>query len=112
MTGPLPDTDPLVILDSLVPVIATASADIAAQAARRDWTGDLDIASKADPSDFVTEVDREVDSRLVGWLGKAYPGIGILAEEGSVRDAGSGRFWLLDPLDGTRNFIKGYPGYC
>src|SRR5690554_2871343 len=109
----LPDRDLRQMLDELVPVVRAASAFIAAQAAGRALAAadDLQVSSKADATDFVTRVDTEVEARLVGWLTANYPGIGVLAEEGTRLDAGSGRFWVLDPLDGTRNFIKGHPGY-
>ncbi len=112
--SPLPDTDLGQMLDELVPVVRAAATFIAAQSAGRAWAeaGDLQVSSKADATDFVTRVDTEVETRMVDWLTANFPGIGVLAEEGTRLDAGSGRFWVLDPLDGTRNFIKGYPGYC
>ena len=110
----LPDRGHGAILDVLVPLVRAAGAFISAQAAERHSPAglDLDISSKADPVDFVTWVDKEVERRIVGWLRGAYPEIGVLAEEGSFTDTGNGRFWVLDPLDGTRNFIKGLAGYC
>ena len=57
--------------------------------------------------DFVTEVDREAESVVVGLLRERFPSHGILAEEGSA-EAGTGALrWVVDPLDGTTNFIHG-----
>jgi len=62
-------------------------------------------------NDFVTEVDRESERIITGALLESFPGIGVLAEEGGV--AGSTeRFWIVDPLDGTTNFIHGYPVFA
>ena len=61
--------------------------------------------------DYVTAVDREAERAAVAVLAAGSPGIAILAEESSdaaVRP-GSGRVWAVDPLDGTTNFVRGYP---
>jgi myo-inositol-1(or 4)-monophosphatase len=77
---------------------------------------DLDILkvnSKA-PNDFVTEVDQAAEAIIIETLLTAYPGHGILAEE-SGREYGaknSEYVWIIDPLDGTTNFIHGFPVYC
>ncbi len=65
-------------------------------------------------NDFVTEVDRAAEEAIIETLLGAYPGHGILAEE-SGRDHGaknSDYVWIIDPLDGTTNFIHGFPVYC
>ena len=62
--------------------------------------------------DFVTEVDREAEAAAVGYIRSHYPGHGILAEEGTAAPAGDGFRWILDPLDGTTNFIHGVPTFC
>jgi len=66
------------------------------------------------PNDFVTEVDRAAEDAIVAILLEAYPGHGILAEESGrahgARD--SDYVWIVDPLDGTTNFIHGFPVYA
>lgn len=57
--------------------------------------------------DFVTEVDREAEAAVVGSLRRRHPDHGILAEEGSGAAAAGRWRWLVDPLDGTTNFIHG-----
>jgi myo-inositol-1(or 4)-monophosphatase len=73
----------------------------------------LKINTKA-PNDFVTEVDQAAEAAIIETLLTAYPGHGILAEE-SGREHGSRHsdfVWIIDPLDGTTNFIHGFPVYC
>lgn len=64
--------------------------------------------------DFVTEVDRASEEAIIDTLLAAYPQHGILAEEsGAERSApGADHVWIIDPLDGTTNFIHGFPVYC
>lgn len=61
--------------------------------------------------DFVTDVDRRAEALIVEIIGKAYPDHAILAEEGGA--AGQHEVtWIIDPLDGTTNFIHGFPHYA
>jgi len=65
-------------------------------------------------NDFVTEVDKHAEAVIVETVLQAYPGHGILAEE-SGRELGakdSEFVWIIDPLDGTTNFIHGFPQYA
>jgi len=73
----------------------------------------LQVNSKA-PNDFVTEVDHAAEAAIIDTLLSAYPGHGILAEEsGSARGARDSEYvWIIDPLDGTTNFIHGLPTYA
>jgi myo-inositol-1(or 4)-monophosphatase len=59
-------------------------------------------------NDFVTEVDRESERIITVALRDAFAGIGVYAEEGGVTGS-TERFWIVDPLDGTTNFIHHYP---
>lgn len=116
---PLPDPD--VLLD-----LALAAARDAAEVHRRyigrvrleDW-------STKGVSDFVTHVDREAEARIVARIRTVFPDHAILAEE-AASDAGhsaggsapgaptpptSEFLWIVDPLDGTTNFLHAYPAY-
>ena len=65
-------------------------------------------------SDFVTEVDKAAEAAIIEVLREAYPDYGILAEETGATEgegAGSEYQWIIDPLDGTTNFIHGFPQY-
>ena len=65
-------------------------------------------------SDYVTEVDRAAENAIIETIREAYPGHAILAEEtgGSEPQGGSDYQWIIDPLDGTTNFIHGLPQYA
>ena len=65
-------------------------------------------------NDFVTEVDHASEAAIIETLLTAYPGHGIHAEEsGREHGAKDSEFvWIIDPLDGTTNFIHGFPVYC
>lgn len=73
----------------------------------------LTVESKA-PNDFVTEVDRAAEAAIIEVLRDAYPQHGILAEEsGSTGGAEDSEYqWIIDPLDGTTNFLHGFPQYA
>jgi len=77
---------------------------------------DLDLltVSTKGPKDFVSEVDREAERQIVDTLLAAYPDHAILAEEGTARGANASaeNVWIIDPLDGTTNFLHGFPQYC
>ena len=73
----------------------------------------LEVRSK-NVNDFVTQVDKAAESAAIEVLRRAYPDHAILAEE-SGADAGTAKSeyrWIIDPLDGTTNFIHGFPQYC
>lgn len=65
-------------------------------------------------SDFVTEVDHAAEQAIIGTLKAAYPQHAILAEEsGPSHPQGDAEYvWIIDPLDGTTNFIHGFPQYA
>jgi len=73
----------------------------------------LTVTSKG-PKDFVSEVDREAERQIVETLLAAYPDHAVLAEEGTAKDANvdAENVWIIDPLDGTTNYLHGFPQYC
>ena len=70
----------------------------------------IKVSAKRD-KDFVTEVDKAAEEAIIGVLHEAYPDHAILAEE-SGASGDSDFVWIIDPLDGTTNFIHGFPQYC
>lgn len=68
--------------------------------------GDPHMKGRLDP---VTEADREAERAIVAVIGEHRPEDGILAEEGADAPGSSGRRWVIDPLDGTVNFVHGVP---
>ena len=94
--------------------------NIAVRAARRAGSiinraaldgGGLEVRSKR-MNDFVTKVDHAAEEAIIDTVRKAYPDHAVLAEE-SGASAGQAEYqWIVDPLDGTTNFIHGFPQYC
>ncbi len=70
----------------------------------------LTVTSK-DRNDFVSEVDRQAEDIIIRTLRKAYPKHSILAEESGAH-AGNEYQWIIDPLDGTTNFLHGFPQFA
>ncbi|HSH46134.1 MAG TPA: inositol monophosphatase family protein [Longimicrobiales bacterium] len=92
-------------------------------AVHRRHLGELDESEwdEKGASDFVTRVDREAEERIIARILERYPGHEVMAEESTeLGDAASVRarfdsaewLWVLDPLDGTTNYIHGYPAYA
>jgi myo-inositol-1(or 4)-monophosphatase len=75
---------------------------------------DLLTVTAKGPKDFVSEIDRAAESAIVETLLAAYPDHAILAEEGTAKgkNASAEHVWIIDPLDGTTNFLHGFPQYC
>jgi myo-inositol-1(or 4)-monophosphatase len=63
-------------------------------------------------NDFVTQVDRAAEEAIIGIVRHAYPEHGFLAEESGRTGEGAEYLWIIDPLDGTTNFIHGFPQYA
>ena len=63
-------------------------------------------------NDFVTQVDRKAEEVIIEAIHKAYPSHGILAEESGKHNEDSEYTWIIDPLDGTTNFLHGFPQYA
>jgi len=71
----------------------------------------LNVRSKR-PNDFVSEVDHAAEDAIIAILRQAYPAHGFLAEESGEKDIEADYVWVIDPLDGTTNFLHGFPVYC
>lgn len=100
--------------DPLVEVAVRA----AQQGARviRDWSGQGDDVRAKNTNDFVTGADEAAQEAIVGVLTDATPEIDVLAEEGrgntDVPSTIDGRRWIVDPIDGTTNFMHQVPPYA
>jgi len=90
--------------------IAKRAARLAADVHRRALaSGEFEVETKRSSSDLVTRVDRESEHELVKAIRAARPDDEIIGEEGTSVSGTSGVRWILDPLDGTTNFIHRYP---
>lgn len=76
-----------------------------------DASGEVDATSKNDGTP-VTAIDRAVDERLASAIHRALPGHGILSEERDTVAPDTEWTWIIDPIDGTSNFIAGLPWWC
>jgi myo-inositol-1(or 4)-monophosphatase len=70
------------------------------------------LDSKSSDTDLVSDADREAERTIRELLEFERPQDGLLAEEGSQSDGDSGRRWIVDPLDGTVNFLYGFPAWA
>jgi len=61
---------------------------------------------------LVTDVDRKAEKKIIGIIKEKYPSYDILTEERRIEEKGSQYKWIIDPLDGTTNYVHGYPRYC
>jgi myo-inositol-1(or 4)-monophosphatase len=94
--------------------IAEAAARSAAElVSRRRPAGPLQItATKSSATDIVTEMDQAAERLLVDHIRAVRPDDGFLGEEGAAEQGSSGVTWVLDPIDGTVNYLYGIPSYA
>jgi myo-inositol-1(or 4)-monophosphatase len=93
--------------------------NIAIRAARRAGSiinraalaGGFKVRSKR-TNDFATQIDDAAEEAIIDIVRKAYPDHGIHAEESGKSTADAEYVWIIDPIDGTTNFIHGFPQYC
>ncbi len=72
----------------------------------------LQISEKGH-NDFVTDIDVKVEEIIIEQLRKAYPDHSFMGEEcGTIEGKDKDTIWVIDPIDGTRNFINGFPHFC
>lgn len=80
--------------------------------ARRLREGGLDVRHKTSVSDVVTEADNAAEARITALLARHRPGDGVLGEEGTLVPGADERRWVVDPVDGTYNFVNGSDYWC
>jgi len=89
---------------------AREASDIIVQAS--DRLDRIKIFEKG-TNDYVTNIDHEVEALLIAAIQKAYPEHSFLGEEsGLIEGEDKSTIWYIDPIDGTRNFIRGFPHFC
>lgn len=105
----MPDRpDPATLLDLATSIALEASRII------EDGLGRVRelVHTKSSLTDMVTEVDHASEGHIVRRILEARPGDGLLGEEGASRNGNTGVRWVIDPLDGTTNFIYGFPAFA
>jgi myo-inositol-1(or 4)-monophosphatase len=100
--------DDLLAMHDLVP-LAWNAALRAGAFLRDERPDDLVIDTKSTPSDVVSAMDRDAEAMILADLLGARPSDGLLGEEGGERPGTSGVRWVVDPLDGTVNYLHGLP---
>lgn len=97
-----------------------AVLDVAIEAARRGGAvlmehrqrGLSGVLTKTTDTDLVSDADRAAEKLIVELIAATFPNDGIVGEEGTSTAGISGRRWIVDPLDGTTNFVYGFEAFC
>ncbi|HWH11388.1 MAG TPA: inositol monophosphatase family protein [Solirubrobacteraceae bacterium] len=94
--------------------VAIAAAELAGGLLRERFEagGERTLATKSTPTDLVSEADLAAQRAIRGLLDERRPGDGFLGEEGGDAAGETGLRWIVDPLDGTVNFLFGIPQWC
>ncbi len=111
---PMNEAEPAQPMKEAEPAQLLALAlELAARAAARHRAGNEGgFDTKSSPTDPVTQVDRDSEALIVDGILAVRPDDSIVGEEGANVDGTSGVQWVIDPLDGTVNFIYGFPEYA
>jgi myo-inositol-1(or 4)-monophosphatase len=113
VTDPAPAEEDSSTLDADLRDLALAAAHLGAHAILRELRrGDLRVETKAHPADFVTTADQAAEAAILGLVRSARPNDAVLAEESGERAGTTGVRWVVDPLDGTMNFVHGRRDYA
>lgn len=99
-------------LDELLALAVDIAREAGALARRRRSEGVSVAATKSTLADVVTEADREVEDLIRGRLARERPGDGFLGEESGAERGTSDITWVVDPIDGTVNYLYGIPHYA
>lgn len=97
----------------IVNIALRAARDAATLIAQAHVRPDRVKVSQKGKNDYVTDVDQTVEELLVNSLRKTYPEHSFLCEEsGKITGTDKDTTWIIDPIDGTRNFVMGLPHFC
>lgn len=93
--------------------IAIRAARSAGDFIARSFESDVDIkAEQKGNNDYVTKIDREAEQIIISKIKQSYPEHSIIAEESGTTEGNDDFQWIIDPLDGTTNFVMGVPHFC
>ncbi len=90
---------------------ALAAVRLAGETAMPYYDRGIAADRKSDDSP-VTEADRAVERAVAAFLSERFPDDGVLGEEGAAKESRNGRRWIIDPIDGTRDFVRGNRMWC
>ena len=97
---------------SLLELAQRVAREVGQEIAGRRKLGELVVSTKSSATDMVTELDGAAEALIAAALGHARPDDGLLGEEGTVRTGRTGIDWVVDPIDGTTNFLYDLPGWA
>lgn len=109
--GPQVNADAPQLLEIAAAVAHQAADVLKAHRRRMDEGADMGVASKSSVTDPVSIADADSEQVLVEAITAARPDDGLLGEEGARRRGSTGLRWVIDPLDGTVNYLYGHPGW-
>lgn len=93
--------------------IAVRAARVAGNIIARGFENRDDLMTEAKgENDFVTRIDKEAEEAIISKIRQSYPDHSFVGEEGGIVEGDDAYKWIIDPLDGTTNFIKGIPHFC
>lgn len=92
--------------------IACVAAEVAGDLVVRERPATLGVSEKSSRTDVVTEMDQASQELLIRLLGERRPHDGVVGEEEGATTGTSGITWVLDPIDGTTNYLYGIPAYA
>lgn len=114
--APSPGSDDVVadgaLLDELADLAGRVAEDAAALLTDGLARARAVVATKSSGTDLVTEVDRAAERLIVDALLRHRPHDAVVGEEGTDRPGSSGVRWIIDPIDGTTNYLYGHPGFA
>ena len=99
-------------LQALLDLAESAAREAGALLRERAGEARTDVQTKSTPTDMVSEVDRESEALVISRILAVRPDDAILGEEGGERAGSSGVRWIIDPLDGTTNYLYGLQAYA
>jgi myo-inositol-1(or 4)-monophosphatase len=91
--------------------LATKAAHEAGTLVRNSPIHSLARRTKSSPTDLVSEMDHASEKLIIDIVMSARPDDGLIGEEGTTKPSKSGLSWLIDPIDGTTNYLRGLPNY-
>jgi len=100
------------LLDELLGLATNLAANAAAVLVDGLTRHRSEISTKSSPTDMVTEMDRAAEAMIVAGVRRARADDGIVGEEGADHEGTSGVRWIIDPIDGTTNYLYGFPGFA
>ncbi len=99
-------------MNPLLNIAVSAAREVGPMLRRAQERLDEITAEEKNPHDFVTSMDKASEAKIIEAIHNAYPHHGILAEESGKQGNTADVTWIIDPIDGTTNFIHGIPHFC